>query len=216
MANTPESERYWAKLFGQANVILPGSSDTELQVQLFEVLQEFFSDSNCWLETIDFTVVPDNLEYPIAPFSGRILRLMVVVDQNNVPQHAVMPTIGTVRFLYPYSNVQSMTATVIKTVTDPLCCSPPDIPDWVLPVHGLGILHGLLGFMMTQPGQSYSNPQMGAYYSGKFRNAISKARVAAMRANTIGAQAWAFPQQYRVTGQRGGVSTFNVNPTPLR
>ena len=59
-----------------------------------------------------------------------------------------MPTIGTVQFLYPYTNTQPMTASMIKTVTDPFLCSPPHIPEWVLPAHGLGILHGLLGGMM--------------------------------------------------------------------
>jgi hypothetical protein len=216
MSKSDEAERYWAKLIGQANVVLAGVSDAELRVQLFDVLEEFFGDSNCWHETIYFTVIPDKLEYPLVPLSGRILRLLGVVDQNNVPQNAVMPVIGTVRFLYPYSNVQQVSATVVKNVTDPLLCHPPYIPEWVLPAHGRGLLHGLLGAMMMQPGQSWSNQQMGAFYSGKFRTAIAKARVASMRANTVGSQAWAFPQQYRVTGQRGGVSTYNVNPTPLR
>jgi hypothetical protein len=36
----------------------------------------------------------------------------------------------------------------------------PGIPDWVLPAYGAGILSGLLGYMMLQPGQSYSNQAM--------------------------------------------------------
>ncbi|HEX6825745.1 MAG TPA: hypothetical protein VF077_05445 [Nitrospiraceae bacterium] len=216
MADISESERYWASLMGQATVILASVSEAELQVQLFDVLREFFGDSNCWYEFIPFTVIPDCLDYPLAPYSGRILRLSGVFDQNNVPQNAVMPEIGKVHFLYPYTNTQPMVAAVVKTVTDPLCCFPPGIPEWTLPVHGNGILHGLLGTMMMMPGQAWSNQQMGAFYQGKFRNAIAKARVATMRANTVGGQAWAFPQQFRVTGQRGGVSTYNVNPTPLQ
>ena len=147
--------------------------------------------------------------------SGRILRLYGVIDQNNVPQQAVMPEVGTIQFLYPYSNPQPMMASVVKTVTDPLFCFPPNIPDWMLPVHGLGILHGLLGGMMLQPGQSYSNPPLANFHLQKFRDAIAHARVAMMRMNTVGAQSWAFPQQFRVTGQKGGVSTFNVHPTAV-
>jgi hypothetical protein len=210
-----EFDNYWRQVMGQANVALSGASDVGLKVQMFDVLEEFFDGSNCWQEHINFTVVPDLLEYPLIPLTGRALRLYGVLDQNNVPQPAVMPEIGKVRFLYPYTDSQPMTATLIKTVTDPLSCFPPGIPDWVLPTHGLCLLHGLLGNMMTQPGQSYSNPAMGNFHLQKFRNSIAHARIAMMRMNTVGSQAWAFPQQFRVSGQRGGVSTFNVHPTAV-
>lgn len=212
--NSDEMDRYWVKILGQAHTILSGASEAELRVQLFDVLEEFFDNSNCWTEAINFTVIPNTLEYPIKPLTGRILRLMGVIDQNNVPQQAVMPTIGTVQFLYPYSQTQPMTAVVVKTVTDPLGCFPPGIPDWLLPTHGRAILYGILGNMMIQPGQSYSNPPVGNFHLRKFRDLTMHARVAAMKMNTVGAQAWAYPQQFKVSSQRGGVSTFNVNPSP--
>jgi hypothetical protein len=212
MDNTDEIDRYWAKLIGQALVTLPGASDALLRVQLFDTLEEFFDGSNCWLESIRFTVVPDMLDYKLYPVSGRIIRLDNVIDQNNVAQSAIMPEIATVRFQYPYSNVQPMVANVIKNVTDPLSCFPPHIPDWILPVHGLKILHGLIGNMMLQPGQSYSNPPLANFHLAKFSDGISGAYVSSSKMNTVAAQPWAFPQQFRVSGQRGGVSTFNVLP----
>lgn len=211
---TDETERYWAKLIGQANVILTGTSDAELRVQLFDTLQEFFDGSNCWQEAIGFTVIPDTLDYPVVPLSGRIIRLIDVIDQNGVAQQAIMPTSGMVQFLYPYTNTQPMTAVVAKTVTDPFLCFPPHIPDWFLPSYGLGVLNGLLGNMMLQPGQSWSNPDMAKFHLQRFRDTIAHARSATMRGNKVGAQSWAFPQSFRVSGQRGGVSTFNVHPTP--
>ena len=216
MMSSREQGRYFAKLLGQANVILTGASDAELRVVLFDVLQEFFDRSNCWQEAIGFTVIPNTLEYPLRPLTGRILRLYGVVDQNNVAQQAVMPVIGTVRFLYPYTNTQPMTAMVVKHVADPLECHPPHIPDWVLPAHSIGILHGILGNMMLQPGSSYSNVALGQFHLAKFADATAKARIAMTRANTVGSQNWAFPQQFRTHGQRGGVSTANVNPNTLR
>lgn len=209
-----ENDRYWRKIMGQAQVILSGASKAELRVQLYEVLEDFFDNSNCWQEEIKFTVIPETQDYPLYPLSGRILRLYYVIDQNTVPQVAIMPEIGKLHFLYPYTNSQPMTAMVIKTVTDPLCCHPPHIPDWVLPVHGTSILHGLVAHMMLQPGQSYSNSQLANYHMQKYRDGWAHARVAMSKANTVGIQNWAFPQQFRVTGQKGGVSTFNVHPTP--
>jgi hypothetical protein len=211
-----DCDKYWAKLIGQANVVLTGASDAELRVQLFDTLQEFFEGSNCWMENINFTVIPDTLEYTLMPLTGRIERLLGVVDQHNVPQNAVMMDIGTVRFLYPYTNAQPMMATVVKNVTDPFGCYPPNIPDWFLPKYGNGLLSGLLGYMMLQPGQSYSNQAMASFHLSRFRGVLSHARSATTRANTVGAQAWSYPQSFRVTGQRGGVSTYNVHPAILR
>ena len=210
-----QCETYWSQLMGQASVSLAGASDVGLKVQLFDVLQRFFDESNCWQEVIKFSVVPDTLDYPLMPVNGgRIHRLLAVLDQFVVPQAAVMPEIGTVRFLYPYTNVQLMTAIVIKTVTDPLQCFPPGIPEWLLPTHYLTLFNGLLGNMMLQPGNSYSNTQMANYHTQKFRDGIAHARVAAVKMNTVGAQTWMYPQQFRISSQKGGVSTFNVIPTP--
>jgi hypothetical protein len=207
---------YWDKLIGQALVSLAGASDDELRVQLYDVLDEFFDGSNCWAETLDVMVIPDTLDYQVIPLSGRILRLNVVIDQNGVPQSAIMPDIGTIHFLYPSSQTQKMVAVVIKTVTDPLQCFPPFIPDWILPTHGRVIFAGVLGYMMMQPGMSYSNPQLGQFWLKKFGDGISKAYVASSKSNKIGVQPWAFPQSYRTYGQKGGVSTFNVHPSPRR
>lgn len=207
-------EAYWQKLLGQARVGLIGASDEEIKVQLFEVLEEFFSDSNCWMETIKIVVIPDTQDYPVQPSTGRILRLDGVLDQNNVKQSAIMPEIGVVRFQYPYSQTQPMTVMVVKTLTDPFLCFPPHIPDWILPLHGLKLLWGILGNMMMQSGMSYSNPQLGQYYLKRFWDGVVGAGVAAIKANTVSAQPWMFPQQFRTYGQRGGVSTYNVHPTP--
>lgn len=214
---TKASDRYWQKLMGQAAVSLAGASKSELRVALYETLEEFFNNSNCWQEAISVPVIPETLDYALYPVAGgRVLRLYGVLDENGSAQAAIMPEPGKLRFLYPYTQGQTMTAVVIKTVTDPLCCYPPYIPDWILPTHGIAISHGLIGSMMLQPGQSYSNPQMANYHLQKFRDGWAHARVAMTKANTVGVQNWAFPQQFRTSSQKGGVSTFNVHPTSTR
>jgi hypothetical protein len=206
------------QLMAQAKFVLSGTTDAAVKVQFFYCLQEFFDNSNAWVEAIGFTVVPNLLDYQLDPISGRILRLLDTVDQNNVPQAATMPLPGTIHFLYPYSNPQPMTALVAKNVTDPLESFPPDFPDWILPQYGLGLLSGVLGNFMGQPGQSWSDRATATYHLVRFRDAMMHARVATKYQNKVGAQAWAYPGQFRTTTQRGGVSTFNVSPppTPLR
>jgi hypothetical protein len=214
MSKKKQFDVYWAKLLGSAKVYLMGASDAQLRVTLFDVLQDFFDQSNCWTENINFTVIPETLDYPLYPTEGRIVRLEAVLDQNNTLQQAIMPDIGTVHFLYPYTQTQPMTAIVVKTVTDPLCCFPPTIPDWILPKHGLTLLHGVIGNMMMLPAQSYTNPQMAQFYMQKFSDGMSGAYVASSKANTAGAQVWMFPQSFRTSSQRGGISTYNVHPSP--
>jgi hypothetical protein len=214
MARKNEFVGYWAKLLGQARVALIGASDAQIRVQLYDTLEEFFDGSCCWTENIDLTVIPETLDYPLHVTQGRILRLVAVLNQHNLPENAVMPDIGTVHFLYPYTQTQPMTAIVVKTVTDPLLCYPPNIPEWILPKHGLTLLHGILGNMMMIPAQSYTNPQMAQFHLGKFNDGINGANVASTKMNTIGAQTWMFPQSHRSSSQRGGVSTYNVHPSP--
>jgi hypothetical protein len=214
MTKTKEFDAYWGKLIGSAKVYLMGASSRQLQVALFDVLNDFFDGSNCWTEAVNFTVIPEALDYPLRVTKGRIVRLEAVLDQHSTQQQAIMPDIGTVRFLYPYTQTQPMTAVVIKTITDPFECYPPNIPDWILPKHGLVLLHGLIGSMMMLPAQSYTNPEMAKFYLGKFSDGISGAMVAKDKANTMGAQTWAFPQSHRTSSQRGGISTYNVHPSP--
>jgi hypothetical protein len=214
MKKKDEFNFYWGKLMGQAKVGLIGASDAQLRVQLYDVLHEFFDQSCCWAECINFTVVPDMLDYPLQVTQGRILRLEAVLNQHNFREQAIMPDIGTIRFLYPYSQVQPMTAIVVKTITDPMTCYPPNIPDWILPKHSQVLLHGLLGHMMMIPAQSYTNPQLAQFYMGKFNDGTTGAYVASLKANTIGTQSWMFPQSHRTSTQRGGISTYNVHPSP--
>lgn len=215
MSEPNKADFYLTQLLGQAKVVLTGASDAEMRVQFFDVLREFFDNSNSWLENIGITVIPHLLDYQLQPLSGRIIRLNGVYDQNNVPQNAVMPVPGLLHFLYPYNDVLPMSAIVIKNVDGPLECFPPDFPEWLLPQYGVGLLDGILGRMMAQPGQSWADRATATYHLQRFRDCYCKARVATRLANTVGAQAWAYPQQFRASTQRGGVSTFNVNPSPM-
>ena len=98
---TNEADRYWAKIVGQAAVAVAGASDALLRVQLYDTLEEFFDGSNCWTRTSISPSFPRPRTTSSTPHGGRILRLDSVLDQNNVPQQAVMPEIGTVHFLLP-------------------------------------------------------------------------------------------------------------------
>ena len=218
MINYDEPSEDTIELLASASAELSGASQAELTIALYRTWKIFFNDSNSWIEWIPIMVVPNTLDYPIRPITGRIIRLQNVIDQNNVPQAAVMPQLDIVHLLYPMNQTQPMSAVVSKTVTNPFRDGrpfPPYVPDDFYHKYGTGVLDGLVGRMMMERGQSYSDPQMGQARSLMFRNTVNLARTEAMRMNVLGGQAWAYPQQFRSTSQKGGVSTFNMNPSPI-
>lgn len=206
------------QMMNQARVTLVGASEAGLRGALYDTLAEFFNDSSCWTQDINVSAVPGRVEYPLAASEGQIIRLVGVVTPppppsagiNALPQGvfipALMPEIGTLILARSPNSATQYIATVVTNVSLPTAKDQmPIAPDWVLPVWHVGILDGLLGKMMIQPNKSYSNQTQGAYHLKRFRDAIQRARVSKLRANTNGSAAWRFPQQFRSTNQKGGI-----------
>lgn len=204
----------YEQLLVQAGSKLTGAAMGALKNELYDVLTEFLNDSSAWTEDVPFTVVGDNATvlYPLQVTEGQIIRLAGVVDSNSFPQPALMFDIGTVRLQYPANTTQVYTATLVKNVYLPLTKDAIPIgPDWLLPIWHLGILDGLLGKMMNTPGRAYSSDTKALYHLKRFRDAIARARVSKLRANTVGSQAWSFPQGFRTRTQQGGVPSGGSN-----
>lgn len=198
------------QLLNNVAVKLPGASQAMIKSELYDVLREFFLDSSCWLQDIDVLVVPDTVDYDLVPDGGQIIRLAGVVDENGIPQPAIMPEVGRIKFRNAYTDNHTFVATVVKSVAQPVGESGiPAFPDFVLTVWGYYILDGILGKMMNQIAKSYSNPKQAIYHLARFRDGISMARTAALRRNSFGTQAWGYPQSFKTRGQKGGVSVGN-------
>lgn len=207
------------QLMTQARVKLVGASDAGLKGELFDVFSEFLNDSSAWTQDLPVAYQPQKQDYPLFVSEGQIIRLNGVFDwgttvpvpggpppANSVPVPALMPDIGTLIVKNPPQASGYFLVTVTTNVALPTDRNMvPVAPDWLLPVWHVGLLDGLLGKMMTQPNKTYSNSTQGAYHLKRFRDAISRARVSKLRANTLGAQAWRFPQQFRTVSQQSGV-----------
>lgn len=194
------------QVLNMARVRLVGASDAGLKAELYDVLSEFFNDSRCWMESIRINVVTDTTAYEVTPSEGQIIGLVGVFNSENIPQPATMPNLGTV-ILTNTPNVAEAPlyyyVIVSKTVQLPTNKDQLPIgPDWVLPKYHAGILDGLLGHMMMHADRPYTDEKRSAYYLRRFRSAIAMARVSALRQNTVGAQAWRFPQSFATRTQR--------------
>jgi hypothetical protein len=219
------------RLMNQARIKLIGASDAGIKNELFEVFTEFFDISSCWTEQIDLDGMAYQKDYDLTVSEGRIIRLggaavsslystaaaLAAAEAVNNGQSlglhsqvAFLPTFSTLHLENPPSSNQALRVTVVKNVSLPTARDGvPLAPDWVLPIYSRYILAGVLGNMMNQPQKSYSNDTVGTYNLKRFQEGIARARVAAMRANTAGAQAWSFPQGFRTRSQRGFMNIGN-------
>ena len=59
--------REFEQFMNQARIKLPGASDAGITAELYDVLKEFFRDTNAWTEDIQFTPILNQKEYRLTP-----------------------------------------------------------------------------------------------------------------------------------------------------
>lgn len=188
------------RLMDNARIHVVGATDTALQLEMFNVLQEFFQDSNIWTEKVDFQVTaaddPADTIYYVEPESeASINRLMGIVNSANLPVYGSMTTPGEIVLNTQPSQDDVYTAEIALTVNDPVARDGfAECPVWILNKYGLGIMHGLVARMMSQPAKPFTNVAMAAYHQKKFRGAVTLATNEAQHKNVNNAQAWCFPR----------------------
>ena len=226
-------ERDFHRLMNQIRVQVPGQTDAGVKGVLFDVIDEFFDVSNAWTEWLNFVLAGGTQTYQLYPqHGGMINRLVTVLDVNRVVQPAsitfgeipnsgaagtaytyVAPPGVILTFMNPVNTTMTVNALVSKKIILPNNKDDiPDAPSWLLPLYARYLLEGTVGTLMMQRGKPYSDPERAAYHLKRFRDGMDMAKVATMRSNLLGGQAWRFPRDFRATSQRGGVST--PFPTP--
>lgn len=201
--------REYDQLIYQGQEKLVGASVRGLTAELYDVLKEFFIDSNSWKEDIMFSPEAAVTTYELTPDGGKIVRLVGVWGPNNSVQPAFMETFGTIVLASAPTSTPTdqWMARVVKTVGVPVDkVGKPDAPEWVLSVYGTHILDGLLGKMMSQKGKAWTDSTQSTYHLRRFRAGIQLARTAAARANLVGGQEWAYPRNATSGSQRSRAS----------
>lgn len=186
-----------------ARVRLTGATDDAMQRELFMVMDEFFKETNAWMEDIPITIPgqdPVGTIYQIAPQEpANITQLMWVYTPSEStlrgsPIAASMSVMGEMVLRNQPSSDQPLIVTVALTVQDPVDRDGLVVfPQWVMQRYGDAILDGLLGRMMTQPNKPWTNNQMSVYHLRKWNAKRAQTRVEIQRNNVYRAQAWAFP-----------------------
>lgn len=178
---------------------LPGSVDLAIKQELFPTCHEFFRRSDAWRECIDFTLKAGKNTAEVTPYTGRIERLVYVLEGDRQVGGVSMPdTInGVVLFPFAASDDTPYTAVVALTVSDPVARDAfPIVPYNLVTQYWEELMHGILARMMAQPSKPYTNPPMAQFYMTKFNGGISRAKNAVNTGNTYRSQNWAFPQTF--------------------
>lgn len=204
-------------LYDRARIELVGASDAMIRATMYDVMLEFFNDSSLWLETIPGQIYPMTQLYYLQPGNpqslgdpfpeGRIIRLAGVIGENHFPQGALMPQPPVMMLQFIPSNEMSVWATVVKVPKAPHDGGLPHVPNHVVEKYEPWLLAGIKGRLMQQPNRPYSDAKNGILQYQTFRQGVNMARVAALRGNVQGGQAWAYPQTFRIESQRGWVVT---------
>lgn len=207
------------RLMNECEVQLPGATRAGIRGVMFNVMDEFLSDSNSWPEWIPFPLVPNAQNYTLTPAKGgQIKRLGPIFDVNNVIYPAVvtdlLPPSVNIWSLWPQNITVNVTAIVYKSVGLPNQHGDiPDAPSWLLPQYERVIEAGIVGRMQMHKSKSYSDSANGPINVKRLRDGIAMARAQAARGYLYGGQAWRFPNNFRTNSQRGGVSTPFPMPT---
>jgi hypothetical protein len=195
------------RFINNARTSLPGSLDNVIQLEFFNVMDEFFRTTGIWTEDVDFSVAYGDLAgeiYYIEPESvSKIVRLIGVCNRDAIPVRAAMSIPGEVTLVLPPGQNDIYTARVSLTINDPTQHDNyPEFPEWILQRYFVGLTDGVMARMMMQPAKPYTNANLATLHAKLYRRMESYACTEALRLNVQNAQAWVFPQTFRTRGQR--------------
>lgn len=175
---------------------LPGAIDRAVELELFNVIDEFCRTTNAYRELIETTLTEGESIYQIEPPDREIL----LVYQT---AHLTMTVVGAVfddgRIGLPLDPTAEDVAHPLLTEVSltPRYGGSQDPVDW-LPVELYErwfqtLLNGVLWRMMSQPAKPYSSERLALYHSRRFRNGMAIARTRAVGDSEPNSIAWAFP-----------------------
>lgn len=192
------------RLMKNVRVHTPGAIDSVIQLELYNVLATFFSDTNIWREDINFSVLAADVQgtvYPIvstAPSS--IVRLIGIKNSDDIPVAGTMATAGAIILNNALGTAATLTATVSLTVDDPVDGEGyPEFPAWTLDKYFYCILDGVIARLMAQNAKPFTNLKLAAYRERLFKAAVGTVKGEVARMNLHNGQAWRFPQSFAST-----------------
>lgn len=187
------------RLMENLRVRLPGSKDTVIKLELFNVIDEACRTAGMWIEPIPIALAVGQDLYDITPAGTSVVEVIEVahptLDVTDITYDAGQIVLSTVPAADDVdSSPLYVTAQLAPSNTE------TDITQW-LPVdlwttqHEL-LLDGTLGRMMSQIAKPYSNPVFATFHGRRFRNAMAMARNGTATGSVAYSRTWSFPRGF--------------------
>lgn len=185
------------RLIDNLQIRLPGALLGTIQLELFNVVDEFCRDIGAWRDILEVTLTAGQTLYDLASTGATILELFELSHLSLDTTGAVYEAPGQLLLPIP-PNAQDASRPLYANVTLAPAGDNTDVENW-LPVdmwtahHGL-LLEGTLARMMSQIAKPYSHPQMAVYHGKRFRNAMALVRATQASGGVNGAPTWSYPR----------------------
>lgn len=178
---------------------LPGAIDRAIKQELFQVCEDFFTNSNTWTEVLPFTFTAGQKTASVTPTTGRITQLMEVKNDDDIPINGIfMSEPGTLQTRFAPASDTTYNGTFAITVNDPIDADAfPIVPVDQVTRHTATLIHGIVANMMAQPSKPWSNTGLAQYHMTRYRGGLARARNEANTGFTYGSQRWVYPQTFR-------------------
>jgi hypothetical protein len=171
----------------------PGVTAPAMEIELYSVLDEFFSETSLWVEEVDFETEAEVKEYTVTPADGVIIRLMNVVDENENPVGASFMLPDTLKLNVEPTGGDTLTVNVAlkpNATEDVDRCAP----EWIYSMYADVLADGLKARLMAQPAKPYSNPALAGFHQRKFNAAKASIRAENLQKFTFRGTGWRFPR----------------------
>lgn len=185
-----------SRLLDNARIRLPGALDGLIQLELFNVIDEFCRTTNGYREILETDLVVGQSIYAIEPEDREILLVYQTAH----------PTLGVTGAIFDDGSIALPEAPVAADLDYPLMTEVS-----LTPRHGASqdaslwlpaelyerwfnyLLDGVLWRMMSQIAKPYSSERMALYHSRRFRNGMAIARTRVVGDSEPNSVAWSFP-----------------------
>jgi hypothetical protein len=193
------SPSIYTRLVDTLRVRLPNVKDPVLELEIFNVIDEFCREGFIYTDTVEITLVAGTAVYDLTQAGKTIINISnwshatldltdaVFDDDTEIVSLSTVPDL-----------VDATTPLFVEMDFVPLnsVATADLLPEKYWTQYYQGILDGVLGRMMSHLGKPYSNERMATYHGRRFRKAINQARVDNGQ-RFRGDQPWVFPQDFR-------------------
>jgi hypothetical protein len=189
----------YAELRDTLRIRLPGALDGGINLELFNVIDEFCRQATAYRETLSVPLVAGTAAYPITPADREILVLYHLRHPSLDARKAVFD--DGVLTLDPVPTAEDAADPLEVDVSLSPAYGTGDPEDWLPPAlyqrFHQALLDGVLSRMHGQAAKPYSDVRRGTFHGQRFRNAIRIATARAVAPHTQSPQTWRFPRYGR-------------------